>query len=97
MYKFHGQLHCLTISSIPAEGYSYGTRTRAPVVLPSVSRAARGGLAVDDESIPRRPPYIAHISNLPYDVDESAIAEVFEGLKVSQKVDFFILSCIGLC
>lgn len=60
-----------------------GTRTRAPVVLPSVSRAARGGMAVDDESIPHRPPYIAHISNLPYDVDESAIAEVFEGLKVS--------------
>ncbi|KOB67527.1 Eukaryotic initiation factor 4B protein [Operophtera brumata] len=65
------------------EGYSYGNRTRAPVVLPSVSRAARGGLAVDDESIPRRPPYIAHISNLPYDVDESAIAELFEGLKIT--------------
>ncbi|KAL0881546.1 hypothetical protein ABMA27_001383 [Loxostege sticticalis] len=39
-------------------------------------------MAVDDESIPKRPPYIAHISNLPYDVDESAIAELFEGLKI---------------
>lgn len=65
------------------ENYGYGSRTRAPVVLPSASRAARGGLAVDDESIPRRPPYIAHISNLPYDVDESAITELFEGLKIT--------------
>lgn len=50
--------------------------------MPSASRAACGGLAVDDESIPRRPPYTAHISNLPYDVDESAIYELFTGLKV---------------
>lgn len=62
----------------------YQTRQRAPVVLPSASRAARGGLAVDDESIPRRPPFTAHISNLPYDVDESAITELFTGLKVLQ-------------
>lgn len=60
----------------------YSSRQRAPVVLPSASRAARGGLAVDDESIPRRPPFTAHISNLPYDVDESAITELFTGLKV---------------
>ncbi|CAH0723869.1 unnamed protein product, partial [Brenthis ino] len=59
------------------------TRHRTPVVLPSASRAARGGLAVDDESIPRRPPFIAHISNLPYDVEESAIMELFEGLKIN--------------
>lgn len=65
-----------------AETYGYASRTRAVVTLPSASRAARGGLAVDDESIPRRPPYTAHISNLPYDVDESAITELFTGLKV---------------
>ncbi|KAJ0177697.1 hypothetical protein K1T71_006570 [Dendrolimus kikuchii] len=65
-------------------GYSYHQqRARAPVVLPSASRAARGGLAVDDESIPRRPPFIAHISNLPYDVDETAITELFAGLKIT--------------
>ncbi|XP_068624387.1 eukaryotic translation initiation factor 4B isoform X2 [Battus philenor] len=62
---------------------SYMSRPRAPVVLPSASRAARGGMAVDEESIPRRPPYIAHISNLPYDVEESAIADLFEGLKIT--------------
>ncbi|KPJ12908.1 Eukaryotic translation initiation factor 4B [Papilio machaon] len=65
------------------ESYSYSSRTRAPVVLPSASRAARGGMAVDEESIPRRPPYIAHVSNLPYDVEESAIADLFEGLKIT--------------
>lgn len=64
-------------------GGGYQSRQRAPVVLPSASRAARGGLAVDDESIPRRPPFTAHISNLPYDVDESAITELFTGLKVT--------------
>ncbi|XP_045767847.1 eukaryotic translation initiation factor 4B isoform X1 [Maniola jurtina] len=63
--------------------YSSSQRHRAPVVLPSASRAARGGLAVDDESIPRRPPFIAHISNLPYDVEESAIMELFAGLKIN--------------
>ncbi|XP_050349092.1 eukaryotic translation initiation factor 4B [Nymphalis io] len=66
------------------DGHSYvSSRHRPPMVLPSASRAARGGLAVDDESIPRRPPYIAHISNLPYDVEESAIMELFEGLKIN--------------
>ncbi|CAK1543924.1 unnamed protein product [Leptosia nina] len=66
----------------PSYGHS-GLRNTRPVVLPSASRAARGGLAVDDESIPKRPPYIAHISNLPYDVDDSAISDLFEGLKIS--------------
>lgn len=66
-------------------GGGYSSRQRAPVVLPSASRAARGGLAVDDESIPRRPPFTAHISNLPYDVDESAILELFTGLKVRKQ------------
>ncbi|XP_038220171.1 eukaryotic translation initiation factor 4B isoform X2 [Zerene cesonia] len=66
----------------PSYGHS-GSRTRTQVVLPSASRAARGGLAVDDESIPKRPPYIAHISNLPYDVDDSAISDLFAGLKIS--------------
>ncbi|XP_060801962.1 eukaryotic translation initiation factor 4B isoform X2 [Amyelois transitella] len=65
------------------ETFGFASRPRAPVVLPSASRAARGGLAVDDESIPRRPPFIAHISNLPYDVDETAITELFDGLKIT--------------
>lgn len=63
------------------------------MVLPSASRAARGGLAVDDESIPLRPPFIAHISNLPYDVEESAIMELFAGLKVRF---FFYLACSSI-
>ncbi|XP_047504549.1 eukaryotic translation initiation factor 4B isoform X1 [Pieris napi] len=69
--------------SVTASYGHSGSRTTRPVVLPSASRAARGGLSVDDESIPKRPPYIAHISNLPYDVDDSAISDLFEGLKIS--------------
>ncbi|CAD0200305.1 unnamed protein product [Chrysodeixis includens] len=73
-----------SVDEEPENAYGgYQTRQRAPVVLPSASRAARGGLAVDDESIPRRPPFTAHISNLPYDVDESAITELFTGLKIT--------------
>ncbi|CAG5043324.1 unnamed protein product [Parnassius apollo] len=71
--------------SVDEETESYGgyTARRPPVVLPSASRAARGGMAVDEESIPRHPPFIAHISNLPYDVEESAIADLFAGLKIT--------------
>ncbi|CAH1635586.1 unnamed protein product [Spodoptera littoralis] len=75
-----------SVDEEPENAYGGGyhqSRQRAPVVLPSASRAARGGLAVDDESIPRRPPFTAHISNLPYDVDETAIMELFTGLKIT--------------
>lgn len=51
-------------------------------MLPSASRAARGGMAVDEESIPQRPPYVAYITNLPYDVDDGAIRDLFDGLKI---------------
>lgn len=52
------------------------------MVLPTAPKAARG---LDDYSdrIPQQPPYIAYLSNLPYDVDEDEIAEFFGNLKVN--------------
>ena len=35
--------------------------------------------------IPRRPPFTAYIANLPYDVDEGQVQEVFERARL--KVD----------
>lgn len=57
------------------------SRPRAPVVLPSASRASRGG-TYDDEKVPRHPPYMAYISNIPFEVEDSAIEDVFANLKV---------------
>ncbi|XP_077297599.1 uncharacterized protein LOC143919259 isoform X2 [Arctopsyche grandis] len=58
------------------------SRPRAPVVLPSASRASRGG-TYDDENVPKHPPYMAFISNLPYEVEDSTIEDLFVNLKVS--------------
>merc|ERR1719474_481752 len=56
-------------------------RPKQQIVLPTAPRAALGP-DIDDERIPRRPPYTAYIANLPYDVDEDQIMEVFERAKL---------------
>ncbi|XP_008554817.1 eukaryotic translation initiation factor 4B [Microplitis demolitor] len=62
---------------------SYMSRSnKEPVVLPTAPRAARGP-GVDEENIPTNPPYVAYISNLPYDVIEQDLADFFEGMEVS--------------
>lgn len=38
-----------------------------------------------DETVPKEPPYVAYISNLPYDVDETDIADFFQDMNVSIK------------
>lgn len=63
------------------QSYSSRRAQAGPMVLPSASRASRGG-AYDEDAVPRHPPYVAYISNLPYEVDEESIAELFTGLKV---------------
>lgn len=57
------------------------------MVLPTAPKAARG---LDDygDKIPQQPPYIAYLSNLPYDVDEEEIAEFFGNLKVLHTVSY---------
>ncbi|KAK0182853.1 hypothetical protein PV327_000945 [Microctonus hyperodae] len=56
--------------------------SKEPVVLPTAPRAARGP-GVDEENIPTNPPYVAYISNLPYDVVEDDLAEFFADMDVS--------------
>ncbi|EFN64292.1 Eukaryotic translation initiation factor 4B [Camponotus floridanus] len=63
------------------EGYS-SRSSKDPVILPTAPRAARGP-GIDEENIPTSPPYVAYISNLPYDVDEADLAEFFAEMKIS--------------
>lgn len=57
------------------EGFE-SERPKQQIILPTAPRAALGP-NIDDERIPRRPPYTAYIANLPYDVDEGQVEEVF--------------------
>lgn len=59
----------------------FDDRPKQQIVLPTAPRAALGP-DIDDDRIPRRPPYTAYIANLPYDVDEEQIMEVFERAKL---------------
>merc|ERR1712212_1177745 len=56
-------------------------RPKQQIVLPTAPRAALGP-AIDDDRIPRYPPFTAYIANLPYDVDEEAVKDVFLGCKL---------------
>lgn len=60
---------------------SYESRPKTNVVLPTAPKASRG---LDDYSskVPQQPPYIAYLTNLPYDVDKDEIADLFSSLKV---------------
>lgn len=80
LYGLYYWAYC-TVSGGGEQSYSSRRAQTGPMVLPSASRASRGG-AYDEDAVPRHPPYVAYISNLPYEVDEESIAELFTGLKV---------------
>ncbi|XP_063230317.1 eukaryotic translation initiation factor 4B isoform X2 [Bacillus rossius redtenbacheri] len=61
------------------EELSYNTRKA--MVLPTAPRATRSP-DVDDERIPHSPPFLAYISNLPYEVNEDEIADFFQDLQI---------------
>ncbi|XP_020296060.1 eukaryotic translation initiation factor 4B-like [Pseudomyrmex gracilis] len=63
------------------EGYS-SRSSKEQVILPTAPRAARGP-GIDEENIPTNPPYVAYISNLPYDVDEADLTDFFAEMKIS--------------
>lgn len=69
------------ISFCYATGGFTSRSSKEPVVLPTAPRAARGP-RVADEDIPINPPYVAYLSNLPYEVDESYLIEFFGDMKV---------------
>lgn len=47
--------------------------------LPTAPRSARG---TDDERVPNAPPYVAYITNIPFEVIEEDIAEFFADMQV---------------
>ena len=51
------------------------------VVLPTAPRATRSP-DFDDEKVPKVPPFLAYISNLSYDVEETDISNFFRNLEV---------------
>lgn len=63
------------------EGFS-SRSNKDPVILPTAPRAARGP-GIDEENIPAGPPYVAYISNLPYDVDETDLTDFFADMRIS--------------
>jgi hypothetical protein len=63
-------------------GGSYLSRQ---VVLPTAPRAALG-TDLDDSRIPWSPPFTAYLANLPYDVDEDQVKDVF--VKCKLKVSY---------
>nr|XP_034174090.1 eukaryotic translation initiation factor 4B [Osmia lignaria] len=56
--------------------------SKEPLILPTAPRAARGP-RVADEDIPNNPPYVAYLTNLPYEVDESYLIEFFADMKIA--------------
>lgn len=54
------------------------------VVLPTAPKASRD---FDDitSKVPMEGPYMAYLSNLPYDVEEFEIADFFKNLKVKTR------------
>ncbi|XP_043252681.1 eukaryotic translation initiation factor 4B-like isoform X1 [Colletes gigas] len=63
------------------EGFT-SRSSKEPVVLPTAPRAARDPRGTDDD-VPTNPPYVAYLSNLPYEVDEGYLTEFFTGMKIS--------------
>ncbi|CAG9764560.1 unnamed protein product [Ceutorhynchus assimilis] len=52
------------------------------VVLPTAPKASRDYEDIADK-VPMEPPFIAYLSNLPYDVEEDEIADFFRNLRIS--------------
>ena len=68
--------------------------------LPSAPRASRG-VEIDYSRLPSQPPYTAFVGNLPFDVTEEDIRNLFRGLRVSYvvagfKSSIYYISMLGI-
>lgn len=60
----------------------YDSRSsKSNVVLPTAPKASRDFDDIIDK-VPQDPPFIAYLTNLPYDVDENEISNFFRNMKV---------------
>ncbi|XP_067014555.1 eukaryotic translation initiation factor 4B [Anabrus simplex] len=64
------------------EDYFESSRLKEKVVLPTGPRSTWGP-EIDDSKIPKNPPFLAFISNVPYEVDEDEISAFFKDLKIA--------------
>lgn len=53
-----------------------------PLNLPKAPRAACESI-IDESTIPQEGPYLVHMSNLQFEIDEDDITNYFKGLKVN--------------
>ncbi|XP_023707552.1 eukaryotic translation initiation factor 4B isoform X2 [Cryptotermes secundus] len=60
----------------------FDTGRKEKVILPTAPRATRSP-DLDDEKVPKVPPFLAYISNLPYDVEDTDISNFFRSLEVT--------------
>ncbi|XP_075231164.1 eukaryotic translation initiation factor 4B [Lycorma delicatula] len=60
------------------------SRKTEKVVLPTAPRSARA--QEDDSTVPQDPPYMAYLTNLPYDVNEDELTNFFQDMKVNVKI-----------
>lgn len=59
-------------------GFGYEAK---PLNLPKAPRAACESI-IDEASIPQEGPFLVHMSNLQFEIDEDDITTYFKGLKV---------------
>ncbi|XP_058816489.1 eukaryotic translation initiation factor 4B isoform X2 [Topomyia yanbarensis] len=55
------------------------TRTQM-IALPTAPRATR---LMYDDTVPHNPPYLAYLSNLPYDLNDDDLYEFFDGMEIT--------------
>lgn len=51
------------------------------IVLPTAPISSRGG-NVDETKVPKEPPYVAFLGNLPFEIAEEEVANFFGELRV---------------
>jgi len=80
-----GETTTVEVSNWADEMDEYDDRPKQTVVLPTAPRAALGVQEDVEKRISHDPPFTAYIANLPYDVDEQAVEEVFRNARLKIK------------
>lgn len=66
----------------------YGGFEAKPLNLPKAPRAACESI-IDESTVPQEGPFLVHMSNLQFEIDEDDITNYFKGLKVFFFLFFF--------
>jgi len=63
-------------------------------VLPT---APRGAVDIDYSNVLANPPFVAHVANLSFEIDDEGLRRIFGDLNVCNCVLLFIYICILFC